>query len=177
MKERVMALLLACCLLLGACSAQESSQQSQPGEDSPGEQTAIEAQPEKALEEILALQNSDLGLVEPDLEETAELLGLEEEDLEESYAFYKDKDFGAGDVFLLKPAQGEKETVRQALKDWQEERVRSFSSYDIYNSAAISQNALLFEWGNYLVLLMVEDNEAARALVETYLPEALNLDD
>lgn len=177
MKERMIALLLACCLLLGACSAQQHSQHSQPGEGPEEQQSVIEAQPEKALEEILALQNSKLGLVEPDLEETAALLGLEEEALEESYSFYTDKDFGAGDLFILKPAQGEKDAVRQALKDWQEARVRSFSSYDIYNSAAISQNALLFEWGDYLVLLMVEDNDAARALVETYLPEALKLDD
>ncbi len=176
MKDRIIALLLACCLLLGACSAQTAQQPQSDDPEGEEQQTITEPQPQTALEEILALQSSDLGLVEPDLSETAELLDLEEDVLEEAYVCYKDKDFGAGDVFILKPVEDEKETVRQALKDWQEERVRSFSSYDIYNSSAISQNALLFERGAYLVLLMVEDSDLARTVVETYLPEALDLD-
>jgi len=171
----MIALLLACCLLLGACNAQ-AAQQPQPDSQEEQQSLSAEPQPQDALEGILALQSSDLGLVEPDLSETAQLLDLEEDVLEEAYACYKDKDFGVGDVFILKPAEDEKETVRQALKDWQEARVRTFSSYDIYNSSAISQNALLFERGAYLVLLMVEDNDAARAVVETYLPEELGLD-
>ena len=47
--------------------------------------------------------------------------------------------------------------------------------YDVYNSASIAENALIFERGGYVVMLMLEDNDSARSIIEKYIPERLNL--
>lgn len=50
-----------------------------------------------------------------------------------------------------------------------------FVNYDVYNSSAIAENAVIFERGGYVVMLMLEDNDSARRIVERYIPEKLNL--
>ena len=79
-------------------------------------------------------------------------------------------------MYIIKPTEGEDENVREAMKTWQESRIRAFSGYDIYNSTEISENAMIFRRGDYLVMLMLEDNDAARSIIDEYIPEELNLE-
>ena len=95
--------------------------------------------------------------------------------IEEYHIRYLKTDFGASDVYIIKPKEGMADTVRDGLKKIQEERIRAFADYDIYNSTEISENAIIFSRGGYVVMLMTGDNEAARQIIEKHIPEVLDI--
>ena len=95
---------------------------------------------------------------------------------------YVETDFGADDVYIILPESGEdengvshRENVLSALRERKDSRTREFANYDVYNSTSIAENAIIFERGGYAVMLMTEDNDLARKIVERYIPEKLNL--
>lgn len=135
------------------------------------------ADPEAALEEIYAQLTRGTGLVDADDETVSDVMGFDLETIEEYWIRYMETDFGASDVYIIKPVEGQQDTVRKDMKEWQESRIRAFSGYDIYNSTEISENAVIFTRGDYLVMLMLEDNDGARSIVEAFIPEELDLDD
>ena len=61
------------------------------------------------------------------------------------------------------------------MRERKDDRIREFVNYDVYNSSAIAENAVIFERGGYVVMLMLEDNDSARRIIERYIPEKLNL--
>lgn len=148
-------------------------------EEKEGEQQPEPPQPDPqgALEEIYAQLDRSSGLVDATDEEMSDVMGFDLDTIEEYYVRYMETDFGVSDVYIIKPVDGQEETVRQDLKDWQEARTRAFMDYDIYNSTSISANAVIFQRGEYLVMLMLEDNDAARSIIDAHIPEALDLDD
>ena len=104
------------------------------------------------------------------------------DDVEKAYVRYVETDFGADDVYIILPKDGEDENgnshhenVLAALRERKDDRIREFVNYDVYNSSAIAENAVIFERGGYVVMLMLEDNDSARRIVERYIPEKLNL--
>lgn len=167
-------LLLALLLMftVTACSSAEAAESSSE-ELSAEENVITEADPQAAIDEIYANFERTNGLLNATYQELEDVMGFDLDTIEEFYIRYMETDYGASDVYIIKPKSGQEETVRQAMKDWQEARVRTFIGYDIYNSTSISENALIFQRGDYLVMLMLEDNESARAIVEKYIPEEL----
>lgn len=133
-------------------------------------------EPKKALKEIYENVEREYGLVDADDDVMSDVMGFDMENIEEYYVRYMETDFGASDVFIIKAVEGMENEVRSDLKSWQENRVRAFLSYDIYNSTEISQNALIFQRGEYIVMLALEDNETARQIIEKYIPEEYNID-
>ena len=134
------------------------------------------AEPKKALKEIYKNVEREYGLVDADDDVMSDVMGFDMENVEEYYVRYMETDFGASDVFIIKAVEGMENEVRSDLKNWQESRVRAFLNYDIYNSTEISQNALIFQRGEYIIMLALEDNESAREIIEKYIPEEYNLD-
>ena len=53
-----------------------------------------------------------------------------------------------------------------------DDRINEFSNYDVYDSYAIAMNADIYQTGELVVMLMLDDETktAARALIESYLP-------
>ena len=177
--KHIFALLLAFVMMIVLCSC-SSSKQEEAEQENAESQTEVsvvtKAEPETALKEIYAQLDRSSGLVDADDDIVCDVMGFDLETIDEYYIRYMETDFGASDVYIIKPKSDEYETVRGVLKAWQESRIRSFSGYDIYNSTKISENAVIFRRGEYLVMLMLEDNEAARSIIETYIPEELNLE-
>lgn len=172
----VISLLLALLLTLSmsACGSTEATESS--SEELPAEETLItEADPQAAIDEIYAGIERTNGLRNASYKEVEDVMGFDIDTIEEFYIRYMETDYGASDVYIIKPKEGQEEIVRQAMKDWQEARVRTFIGYDIYNSTSISENAVIFQRGDYLVMLMLEDNDSARAIVEKYIPEELHI--
>lgn len=137
--------------------------------------------PQKAIEQIYASLGKRSGLIEPTPEEI-EKIGFDMENISQAYVRYVETDFGADDVYIFLPKDGEdkdgtayRDKVLADLKERKEERMREFENYDVYNSTSIAANAVIFERGSYVVMLMLEDNDAARRIVERYIPERLNL--
>ena len=141
------------------------------------------AKPQRALEQIYSQLGKRIGLVEePTAEQIAAVVGLDAKDYEQAYVRYVETDFGADDVYSVLPKEGKdeegvslRENILSQLGERKDFRTREFANYDVYNSASIAENALIFERGGYVVMLMLEDNDSARSIIEKYIPERLNL--
>lgn len=141
------------------------------------------AKPQRALEQIYSQLGKRIGLVEePTAEQIAAVVGLDAKDYEQAYVRYVETDFGADDVYIVLPKEGKdeegvshRENILSQLRERKDFRTREFANYDVYNSASIAENALIFERGGYVVMLMLEDNDSARSIIEKYIPERLNL--
>ncbi len=168
--------LLLSLLLLFSFAACSSAPEEENPEEIITEEIITEADPQAAINEIYADFDRTSGLVNATYIEMKDVMGFNMDQIEEFHVRYMETDFGASDVYIIKAKSGMENDVRQSLKNWQETRIRSFNGYDIYNSTEISENAVIFQRGEYLVMLMLEDNDAARAIIETYIPEELNLD-
>ena len=141
------------------------------------------AKPQRALEQIYSQLGKRIGLVEESTaEQIAAVVGLDAKDYEQEYIRYVETDFGADDVYIVLPKEGKdeegvshRENILSQLRERKDFRTREFANYDVYNSASIAENALIFERGGYVVMLMLEDNDSARSIIEKYIPERLNL--
>ena len=175
--KRLIAMLLALVLALAMCAC-GSEEENENSENEAAEHKTVRtvADPEGALEEIYAQLERKTGLVDADDDIVSDVMGFDLEVIDEYYIRYMETDYGASDVYIIKPTEGEDENVREAMKTWQESRIRAFCVYDIYNSTEISENAMIFRRGDYLVMLMLEDNDAARSIIDEYIPEELNLE-
>lgn len=183
--KKTVSLLMAAVLCTGIFSGCEALDTTLPDEEET--QEAIEtrkaqANPQKALEQIYSDLGKRIGLVEPTEEQLESVVGLNLDDVEKAYVRYVETDFGADDVYIILPKDGEDENgnshhenVLAALRERKDDRIREFVNYDVYNSSAIAENAVIFERGGYVVMLMLEDNDSARRIVERYIPEKLNL--
>lgn len=100
----------------------------------------------------------------------AEDLGIEESDVEEYYGRISTAEGGLADVIFLLPAENKRESVSLALSAYKERRITEFENYDILDAYSIAQNAVIYEQGDYVILLMLKDNDAARAIVDEYIP-------
>ncbi len=175
--KQLIAMLLALVLALAMCACGVSEEKHDSETDTEEQKTIrTVADPKGALKEIYSNLERKTGLVDADDSIVSDVMGFDLESIDEYHIRYMETDYGASDVYIIKPTEGEEETVREAMKEWQESRIRAFSGYDIYNSTAISENAMIFRRGNYLVMLMLEDNEAARRIIDEYIPEELNLE-
>lgn len=136
------------------------------------------AKPQRALEQIYSQLGKRIGLVEePTAEQIAAVVGLDAKDYEQAYVRYVETDFGADDVYIVLPKEGKdeegvshRENILSQLRERKDFRTREFANYDVYNSASIAENALIFERGGYVVMLMLEDNDSARSIIEKYIP-------
>lgn len=185
-KRRILALLLAAMLCVGmltGCSALDTSLPSiEEQQTTKTRKKTRTASPQKAIEQIYQELGKRIGLVEPTAEQLETVVGLDPEDVKEAYVRYVEGDFGADDVYIILPKEGKnedgesyREHVLAQLKERKDSRTREFANYDVYNSTEIAENAVIFERGGYVVMLMLEDNESARRIVERYIPEKLNL--
>lgn len=185
-KRRILALLLAAMLCVGmltGCSALDTSLPSiEEQQTTKTRKKTRTASPQKAIEQIYQELGKRIGLVEPTAEQLETVVGLDPEDVKKAYVRYVEGDFGADDVYIILPKEGKnedgesyREHVLAQLKERKDSRTREFANYDVYNSTEIAENAVIFERGGYVVMLMLEDNESARRIVERYIPEKLNL--
>jgi hypothetical protein len=77
---------------------------------------------------------------------------------------------GLADLIFFEPAEGKRDTVREALRGYQERRIREFEDYDILGSFEIAANATVIDQGDFVILLMLADNEVVRDIIDKYIP-------
>jgi hypothetical protein len=102
---------------------------------------------------------------------TEEQLGLAPEHVAECYGKISDANDGLADVVIILPAEGHSEDVHVAMSKYKEKRMDEFEDYDILDAYSISQEAAIYDQGEYVVMLMLADVEAARELVDYYMPQ------
>ena len=50
-------------------------------------------------------------------------------------------------------------------------RAKEFENYDVYDAHQIAQDAVIYEQGGYLIMLMLADTDAARDVIDQYIPK------
>ena len=103
-------------------------------------------------------------------QQLGEVFGLEPDMVVEAVAYVSDISAGLRDIAIVKPAPNMEEQARAALNQYAAERAASFRNYDILGSYSIASGAVVFNQGEHLVMLMLPDNDAARVILDQYLP-------
>jgi len=99
-----------------------------------------------------------------------EVFGLEPHMIVDAVAYLSDVTGGLCDIAIVRPAPGMGEQVREALSQYAVARAASFRNYDILGAYDIATNAAVFSQGEFIILLMLPDNEAAREIIDQYIP-------
>lgn len=101
-----------------------------------------------------------------------EFLGIKEADLKEYYGKISEPEEGLADVIIIRPKEAKREDVQLALSKYKERRMAEFENYDILDAYSIAQNAVIYDQGDYIILLMLADTDidSARAIIDEYIP-------
>lgn len=127
------------------------------------------ANPEGALTEIY--ENSETKGISPATDkDMEEVFGFDLSIVEEYFVMFSEGGYGVEDTYIIKPVPGKAAEVKTTLENLQDEMIRQYESYDIHNSYALSQDAVVFEQGDYVVMLMHEDTDAVRTIIDKYIP-------
>ncbi|MCI8624200.1 MAG: DUF4358 domain-containing protein [Provencibacterium sp.] len=168
MKKTIAVLLAALPVaLFSACRAEERPPEAEEAAPVVAEMHAV-ANPEGALEEIYA--GIDIKEIEPADDQLMESLGFDLWDIEEYAVRYSSGRYGLADVFILRPHVNDYDSVRESLETVKLDRIRKTEEYDVLGSHRIAEEAQIYQYGSYLIMLMLEDNSAAAEIVQRYIP-------
>lgn len=170
-----MALLMFC--LLPGCGGRSGqgevqSSSSSQGPDLSGEYYIDPSAMEKVLEEIYKDVPELLwdSVTTPTETEIEEVLRLSLSNIDDAYIRYSSGSFGLADLYVIKPASARLYELKRELEDLRLRRVEEFEQYDVYDALSIAQSAEVVEVGNYVVLLMMSDEEHALELLKPIIP-------
>jgi hypothetical protein len=133
-------------------------------------EVAEEADPAGAIEEIYA-SLEEYSAEQLDTQAIYEIMGITGYQTEEAFVHYSDPKSGLADIAIFKPNSTSKDAIRESLYGFKDQRIREFENYNILDSYTIAQNALIYDQGEYVILLMLEDNEAAKTIIDYYIPQ------
>ncbi len=177
---RICAVGLAAAMSLAGCSARAGDTQPSSANvtraalarvDGDLKEVIVVADPVQAIEAIYDSLDSQPALTELTMETVEDTLGVYTEDIEALAGYTSDFKKGLRDVVMILPAQGKNDDVRDALLKYIDKQAESFKNFDVLNAYEIASNAVVFNQGDYVVLLMLPDNEAAQELVSQYMPQ------
>lgn len=165
--KRILALLCALLLCLTGCRSERPGQSAAVESAGPLVETA---EPETAMEKIYE-GVSVRGLSDASDDDLTDKFFLDVSMLDSYWVRFSSGDFGLADVFILKPSEGMEPKVRDALEQIKLNRAKEFENYDIYDAHQIAQDAVIYEQGGYLIMLMLADTDAARDVIDQYIPK------
>lgn len=92
------------------------------------------------------------------------------DDIDEYYVLYSSGRYGVADVYIVKPKTDKMPSVRETLEQVKINRVNEFEDYNVYDSLRIANDAEIFEQQEFLIMLMVPDEEFARKTINQFIP-------
>lgn len=137
-----------------------------------GEKEApVVAEPEKAAEAVCDkfASSTELAKIEPAALE--KITGITSDDAIEAVAYSSEAKKGLANVFIIRPYPSLREDVRDKLLSYRETKIREFENFDILDSYTIAKNAIVYDQGEYLVMLMLSDIESAQSAIDAYIPQ------
>ncbi|MPN32436.1 hypothetical protein SDC9_179914 [bioreactor metagenome] len=87
-----------------------------------------------------------------------------------AYGKYTDGRFGIADVIILQPRPGREDECREALQNVKLLRMDFFKKFDVYGAYDLAESGQVFYRGGYYILLMIEDSDQVRSILEQYIP-------
>ena len=114
-----------------------------------------------------------MGILELDETVMADLLNIPEEYYDQFWGRYSMARFNIGEVFIIQPSdlEGAGQFIQERLEEYRQSRMDTFENYNVAGDYEKARDALLYQRGGYVILLMLEDNSAAQALIEERIPE------
>ena len=113
---------------------------------------------------------SIMGVQDATAEQLASDFGVDTSCLSAVYGRYTDGRFGIADVILVVPKPGQEAAARDLLVTIRTSRAGLFANYDIYGASELAENGVIYTLGDYYVLLMINDTDHVRELLEQYIP-------
>ena len=107
--KKIACLLLAVglCLQLAGCEALDTTLPDEEETAQSEEQDTLAVDPQGAVDQIYATLGRRIGLVEPTAEQLQSVVGLDPDDYTSAYVRYVETDFGADDVYIVLPKEGQ----------------------------------------------------------------------
>lgn len=131
-------------------------------------EAVVVAQPQKAVDKIYeSLTAKAESIVAARIKDR---LGIERAHVVECYGKISDPNEGLADVAIILPEELKREDVRLALSKYKESRMAEFENYDILDAYSIAQNAVIYDQGEYVIMLMLADNDSARKIIDENIP-------
>ena len=125
--------------------------------------------PEQAITDIY-FNVSIMGVQDATPERLESDFGIDPEIYTSLYGKYTDGRFGIADVIIMRPRSGQEDEVREALQTIKLSRMSLFQNYDIYNAYSIAENGTIYQRGGYTILLMIDNEEQVREIIDSYIP-------
>lgn len=173
MKRKLFSFLTVLLLIVLSACGNEPADVSEEEKDASGETNSFsylnpQLSPEMLQKTIDTIyEDCEVEMIaEPDETERAERFYLADELFEECYIRYCSNRYGLADLTVVKPAEEKKEDVWSSLEKRLEDRKKEFEKYDIYNSFAIAKAGEVVEIGDYLVMVIFEDNAPVKEALE-----------
>lgn len=170
MKHKALALLLIVMIpvTFSGC-AKKAQQTSAVIRESSVKAAVTVAKPQDAVDAIYASLGSYKAkpVTSADL---SEIFEIESGAVKQYYGMLSESNEGLADVLILLPDGAKHDTIQLALSKYKEKRMAEFENYDILDAYAISQNAVIYPQGGYIIMLMLSDNDTARGIIDEYIP-------
>lgn len=110
-----------------------------------------------------------MGVQNATAERLAADFGVDTSCLSAVYGRYTDGRFGIADVIIVVPKPGEEGAARDLLVTVRTSRAAHFANYDIYGAGELAENGVIYTLDDYTVLLMINNTEHVRELLEQYI--------
>ena len=173
---RSICILLAAMMLTGCLQDFFVSGQSEPEEYVPQEEAAPPARrppgrpnPNTAIQEIYAHFEGNIS-ESMYRERFKEVVGITSLPADRLHARISNPRGGLTDVVIIRPQTSATSDVREILYRYRDRRIAEFENFDILGSLEIARSAIVFEHGEYLILLMTADNDEAQIIINRYMP-------
>ena len=124
--------------------------------------------PEAAIEEIYS-EITINGIEDIDEEILTDKFEINMDDVDQYWAKYSAKNYGVSDMFIIKPIEGSEENIEEAFESIKKIRIEEFTNYDVYNSLEITKKSVIYTQGDYIIMLMLEDNNRAKEIINKYI--------
>ena len=125
--------------------------------------------PEEALTEIY-FDVDVLGVQEVTSQVLVDEFGLDSSHWSAVYGRCTNGRFGIADVFIIRPRPGHEDEVRECLETIKLSRMNLFRNFDVFGAYSLAENGSIYQRGDYYILLMIDNEEAVRNILRTYLP-------
>lgn len=134
-------------------------------------ETVLFADPQGAVTAIYESLGTQPKLTEVDPDTLEEVLGVSPYDTISFIAYVSDAKSGLCDIAIIEPQEDKFDQVRESLLQYRVLRAEQFKNYDILSAYSIASEAVVYNQGDYVVMLMLPDNEAGQGIVDQYMPQ------
>ncbi|MEG2295420.1 MAG: DUF4358 domain-containing protein [Oscillospiraceae bacterium] len=134
------------------------------------------ADPLAAINDIYATSNPDIkDLYVVDEVRLNQQYLIDPSQVQEFYITVTDINYdmrtGIANTFIIKPQPDKLEDIKNKLRDIQDVYIENTANFNVYNSADIAKNAIVFLQGEYVIMLMHEDNQKIINIIDRHIPK------